>query len=432
MQIGLAEVDITPPLGTVMSGFFETRHVRAVHDPLSARAMVLDNGSHPLLFVTCDVLALRRTTVNEAKAQIQAATGIGPESVMLSATHTHTAPAAASLFTYDPDPDYLARLTKGILKAAQQAWESRQPASLGIGWGFEGKLSHNRRFMMRSTKQVVMHPPKGSTDILYQEGKVDPEVGVLSARAADGSSLGCLLNFACHVNTVGGDEVSADYPGQFAAAMKRRRGDGHVGLFANGCCGNLCAIDVYDPERPDSGHDWALQMGEKLAEHVLKIEADMEYQDEALFDARLVELSLPMRRISPELLQWARDVLAAPGEQNLYESTYAAQTVQMVERYRVNPMVTAPVQAFRLGDVGIVMLPGEIFVEFGLDIKLNSPAARTFVVELANGIVGYVPTREAFVGGGYEQRTAMSSRLCPGAGETLVDTSLALLHSMFA
>ena len=108
---------------------------------------------------------------------------------------------------------------------------------------------------------------------------MDPEVGVLSARAADGSSLGCLLNFACHVNTVGGDEVSADYPGQFAAAMKRRRGDGHVGLFANGCCGNLCAIDVYDPERPDSGHDWALQMGEKLAEHVLKIEADMEYQD---------------------------------------------------------------------------------------------------------------------------------------------------------
>jgi len=431
MQIGLAEVDITPALGTVMSGFFETRRVRALHDPLFARAMVLDNGSHPLMLITCDVLALRRTTVNEAKARIQAATGLGPESIMLSATHTHTAAAAASLFTYEPDPDYLVRLADGILKAAQGAWESRRPATLGIGWGFEGRLSHNRRFMMRSTKQVVMHPPKGSTDILYQEGKVDPEVGVLSARAADGTPLGCLLNFACHVNTVGGDEVSADYPGQFAAAMKRGQGESHVGLFANGCCGNLCAIDVYDPDRPDAGHDWARQMGEKLAEDVVRIEAETEYVDEMLFDARLVEISLPMRRISPELLEWARGVLAAPDGNSLYESTYAAQTVQMVERYRLNPMVTAPVQAFRLGSVGIVMLPGEIFVEFGLDIKLNSPAERTFVVELANGIVGYVPTREAFAGGGYEQRTAMSSRLCPGAGETLVDTALALLDSMF-
>jgi len=89
------------------------------------------------------------------------------------------------------------------------------------------------------------------------------------------------------------------------------------------------------------------------------------------------------------------------------------------------------VQAFRLGDIGWVMLPGEIFVEFGLDLKLRSPAKRTWVTELANGIVGYVPTKRAFEGGGYEQRTANSSRLAPVAGEMMVETGHALLDSMF-
>ena len=139
-----------------------------------------------------------------------------------------------------------------------------------------------------------------------------------------------------------------------------------------------------------------------------------------------------MRRISPELLQVGDGRSPPPVSRIRNESTYAAQTVQMVERYRVNPMVTAPVQAFRLGDVGIVMLPGEIFVEFGLDIKLNSASGAD--LRGRTGQWHWATSRRAsvFVGGGYEQRTAMSSRLCPGAGETLVDTSLALLHSMFA
>jgi len=104
---------------------------------------------------------------------------------------------------------------------------------------------------------------------------------------------------------------------------------------------------------------------------------------------------------------------------------------ELFERKRAQPMTPGEVQAFRLGDVGWVMLPGEIFVEFGLDIKGRSPAHRTFVTELANGIIGYVPTREAFARGGYEPRTANTSHLSPVVGEFLVETSLSLLESMF-
>ncbi len=431
LRIGFAEVDITPPLGTRMAGFFEDRRVEGIHDPLFCRAMAIDNGEHPLIILTCDLLSLKGATVHAAREAIATATGVAPDGIAMSATHTHTGPATSRIFLRPPSEEYVAQLARDLPAAATAAWANRRPAELGVGWGFEGKLSHNRRFMMRSTKEVVMHPPKGSTDILYQEGKVDPEVGVISARTPDGQPMGCLLNFACHVNVVGGSQVSADYPGQFAAAMKARQGAGHVGLFANGCCGNLCQIDVYDPDLEDWGHEWAHYMGERLADDVLEIEAGMAYTGELKLDSRLVELQLPMRRIPDSLLDWAREVQQKPELQNIVDSTYAGMAFELREEVRSSPTFPGIVQALRIGDVGVVMLPGEVFVEFGLDIKLNSPAQRTFVVELSNGVVGYVPTREAFAGKGYEQRTATSSRLSPVAGELMVDAALSMLDSMF-
>jgi hypothetical protein len=432
MQIGFAQRDITPALGVRMAGYFEDRRVQGVHDPLHVRAMAIDNAAHPLILLACDLLSLRRDTVGRVREAICAAAGLPPESIAISTTHTHTGPATSRIFgDRPPDPAYMDHLLRTLPEAAIAAWESRVPAKLGVGWGFEGRLSHNRRFMMRSTKQVVMHPPKGSTDILYQEGRVDPEVGVISARTEDGKPLGCLLNFACHVNVVGGSDVSADYPGYFATAMKARQGEAHVGLFANGCCGNLCQIDVYDPERQDGGQEWARVMGEKLADDVLAVESEMDYRDDLVLDSRLVELRLPMRRIPEELLDWAREVQATPDLQNIVDDAYATMAFDLREEVRHSPTFPGMVQVLRIGDVGVVMLPGEVFVEYGLDIKLDSPAARTFVVELANGVVGYIPTKDAFLGGGYEQRTATSSRLAPVAGDFMVATALSMLDSMF-
>jgi neutral ceramidase len=431
IKVGFAERDITPPLGTRMAGFFEDRMVEAVHDPLYVRAMAIDNGEHPLIMLTCDLLSLRNDTVARVRDAIVEATGLAPDSIAMSTTHTHTGPATSTIFTRPPNDDYVDLLVRELPAAAVAAWEGRQPARLGLNWGFEGRLSHNRRFVMRSTRQAQMHPPKGSTDILYKEGRVDPELGVISARAEDGTPLGCLLNFACHVNVVGGSEVSADYPGYFAAAMKARQGEGHVGLFANGCCGNLCQIDVYDPDRHDWGHEWARHMGERLADDVLRVEAEMEFVDEIALDARLVEVELPARRIPDSLLEWAGEVRSTPELQNIVDSTYAEMAFILREEARQSPTFPGTLQALRIGDVGMVMLPGEVFVEFGLQIKQESPALRTFVVELSNGVVGYVPTKEAFEWGGYEQRSATSSRLAPVAGEFMVDTALALLDSMF-
>lgn len=433
LQIGCAEVDITPPLGVRMSGLFEDRHVSAIHDPLYARAMVIDNGSRQLCFITCDLLSLKRSTVLKARAEIAKRTGLAADCIAISATHNHYGPAASVLWTRDlaPDPEYVAGVEAKITDAACQAYERRRPAGLGVGWAFEGKLSFQRRFIMRDG-EARMHPPPGSTDILYQEGPVDPEVGILCARDAAGSAMGYVVNFACHVTaTSAGTEATADFPGYLAASIKARRGKDCVALFANGCCGNLCQVDVYDPERTQRGYDLAATIGERLADHACALEEHMPFLDDLTLDARRVVVPMPIRHVPDDLLAWAKNVQADADQHSVVDRTYAGMIFELVEEKRSKPTTDAEVQAFRLGDFAWVMLPGEIFVEHGLDIKLRSPATRTFVTELANGVVGYVPTRRAFERGGYEQRTATSSRLAPVAGEMLVETAHALLDSMF-
>ncbi len=437
LNVGLSEIDITPPPGIAMSGHWRIRHAESVRDPLFARALVLDDGRAPLCLITCDVLSVQRGTVLRCREAIEQATGIPADRIAISATHTHYGPLVSRLWTRDvrPDPDYLAEFEAGIVEAATSAWEGRQPGQIAIGWAFEGKLSFNRRFMMRSG-EVVMHPPPGSTDILCQEGTTDPEVGVISVRDADGQPLGWWVNFACHATVSSEmDALSADYPGELSQQMKRRHGEDVITLFANGCCGNLCQIDVYDPERPAKGDAILREMAEGLADAVARAEQDALFIDEAALDARCIETQIPLRHIAPEVEQDARASLQKDYDDDDHaahrEYTYARMILELVEEKRERPLTPAEIQALRIGDVGVVMLPGEVFVEHGLAIKLQSSAERTFVVELANGIVGYVPTREAFEGGGYEQKLGNNSKLSPVAGEMMTETALALLDSMF-
>lgn len=430
LKIGFAEADITPPLGQRIVGHFNDIFVERINDPLFARAMALDN-EQAFIFITCDLLSVRRSTVMEIRRRIEAATGLPGDHISVSATHTHSGPSASRIFGADPDPAYLEMLIAGAARAGIEAFEKRLPGTLTAAWGFEGKLSHQRRFMMRDGR-AQMHPAKGSTDILYQEGPSDPEFAVLWGEDDNGKALGCWVNYSCHVNVAHtGTAISADYPGFLAAAMRRHQNEDFVTLFANGTCGNLCQIDVYDPDRPDGGLEWSQHMGEELAKDVLRVMPQGEKLDSPILEHRAAVVPLPLRHLPEELLEWAAEMQATPKAENYMERCYADMALELLEQQRLEPLAPAEINAFRIGDFGVVTLPAEVFVEFGLDIKLRSPAKRTWIVELANGVVGYVPTKLAFAGGGYEQRTATSSKLDPVAGEMMVATARALLESMW-
>ena len=92
--------------------------------------------------------------------------------------------------------------------------------------------------------------------------------------------------------------------------------------------------------------------------------------------------------------------------------------------------IETEVQVIAINDLAIVTLPGEMFVEIGLEIKRQSPFNYTFVVELANDYVGYVPTAKAFGEGGYETMFARSSKLVPEAAGQFVESAVRLLNNL--
>ena len=136
-------------------------------------------------------------------------------------------------------------------------------------------------------------------------------------------------------------------------------------------------------------------------------------------------LTFQRKQITAEDLKVAEQVLSVPqGTYDAYEtgpfSWVVGQPIPtaLVDVYalecqrlaKLPEQMTAPIQVLRLGEAAIVALPGEVFVETGLNIKSRSNANPLFLVSLANGYIGYICTDEALTQeGGYETWAAMSS-----------------------
>jgi hypothetical protein len=91
--------------------------------------------------------------------------------------------------------------------------------------------------------------------------------------------------------------------------------------------------------------------------------------------------------------------------------------------------MTTAITMLAIGDAAFVGIPGELFVEFGLELRANQNFAHTFVAGYCNDLIGYIPTSKSYAQGGYEVESA---RVAPGSGEMMVATALAALAEMRA
>jgi hypothetical protein len=256
-------------------------------------------------------------------------------------------------------------------------------------------------------------------------GPTDPDVHVLYFDTAQGQPLATFVNHAVHLDTVGGEEFSADYPYTIAQTLAAVKGHEHLTVFTMGTSGNVNHIDVASAE-PQKGHGEAARIGGILAGAVLRAMRRLEAVETSPLHVRSEMVKLPLNAIGAGDLERAREVAANFGKPN------AAPFLEQVKAFRVldvaareGKALEAEVQVIALGDrVAWVGLPGEIFVELGRAIKLASPFPHTIISSLANGSVGYVPDRKAYPQGNYE---VVSARVAAGGGEMLVEAATRLL-----
>lgn len=424
VRSGACEIVITPPLGSEIPGQFADRRLTEVKDELYVKAVAVESGGETLLLVVVDALFILATETERIRQRIHTFTEVAPERIMVSATHTHTGPPIWP----GQDEAYLAELVRKSADAAILAYRRLRPARIGFGSGHEAGIAFNRRFRMKDGT-LQTNPGYGNPQLIDPEGPADPEVLVARIDDEEGRPLAVITNFACHPDTVGGTEASADYPGSLSRSLKLALGAQTVSLFVQGASGNVNHHDFLRPRAIVADH--YDKMGKILAREVLRIRKKIVVPENGQplpLGAARCRFPLEYRQATEEEAAEARQTLELPDVRPI-ERILAERLLQTME----NPVREAEmeIQAFRIGELAVAGLPGELFAELGLRLKAEAPFDGLIVNTICNGTnTGYVGTREAHANGGYEMRLRNFSRNAPGTGELFVDKALELLRQL--
>ncbi len=435
---GSAKVNITPPLSIPHLGYVPRQgKFTGVHDPLFARALVLDNSETKLAIISADslgygneILGAGRNFTAEVRERINDRTGIEPGNVMLASTHSHSTPETLGITRLSDVPEagpWLEVLMEQLASAVEMASGNMAPAQLKLGTGLAEEIGHNRRVRDLSIDDQIAR------------GLVDPQVGVLMCEVLESGESFVVANFACHPVTVQVQPlVSADYPGVATDLVERTVDGCRNCLFLQGAAGNINPMLDDTRDFADVG-----RYGMILAGEVLKIIGSLRSPEMPVMEPRLAAksevLHLPVRDLPdpvPIKEGYERALKDAGNAETDAERFRALRTagqhresLDLIER-GTDP-VPGEVQVMRIGDLAVASTPGEMFVQLGLEIKRRSAAAHTFVVELANGWVGYLLNPGGFAEGGYEASPGPWTRVSEGAGQMLIDKAVEIIENLW-
>ena len=447
---GVARVVITPPIGIHLTGFAGRPPSTGVHDDLTATALVLSEADERsrVAIVALDVLGMYGDEIAPAiKAQVQRATGIPEDRVLLCCSHTHYGPVFEGREGGDAPVAvaYRAALPHQVAGAVSAALESLRPVTLGVGRG-SVKIGINRR-ENRGGRIVLGQHPEGALDSEVLVWRLDAaptaDAPALDPGAPAGwlrrapETVATLLSYACHPVSLTGQmrQITADFPGVARAEVERLVGG--VCLYLQGACGNI------NPSLMAPEWDVPLRLGRALGAEAAR--AALFAEPVQSTPLRLTRESLGLPALLPTSIEdGERRIAEAESERARILSQPTPNPGRLwwldrvLERTRAGveslrggvplPPVDGTYAALRLGETALVTNPTELFCEIGMAIKHASPFPHTAVVGYTDGAIGYVPTREAYPEGGYEVERA--SRVNPEAGELLQEHSLRLLRSL--
>jgi neutral ceramidase len=430
LQAGAARACITPHIGCHISGYFDDRIAVDILDDTFAKAIVLDSGDAALAIVVLDLIAAGKDDLDRAKARAEELTGIPAANILISCTHTHYGPAPVGLLDIPKEQAYMEWAMDRAADAVKCAQFRLQPCRIAHISGECAEETHNRRWLM-ADGTVRMNPGFENLDMVRPAGPTDPEIALLAIETPERVPIAALANYSLHY--VGGpyhDRISADYFGAFDRALQRLVGRDFVAIMANGCCGdtNNCDFLKPAPEYPYPFYQ-AERVGNVVASRAYGAwQRARDFADEAVLASVVAEPPFTRREPTAQQLADATALLANPDAPHDMDYVYARELMELLKQPVQEP---TRIHALRIGDLGLVGLPGEIFVEYGLQIKAKSPAARTMTIELADDYVGYCPTDAALEQGGYETWLARSAKAAPGTEGLMVGTAVALLDELF-
>jgi hypothetical protein len=394
LRAGAAKVDITPPLGLCWA--FDDKPMVDIADPLYAKALVFTDNKTTFAIVSLDTLGIPTPLTQAVRDKISASTNIPPENLIVCATHTHYVPnidknRRKSKFNLQ----YFEKVVQNTAQAVTNAYKNLKPATISTAKTTAENLMYNRR-TLRPDGSVVTSFLLPPTEPNLTFATPDPIVNVLRINDADNQMLASMINFGCHPTSAGyGDFsyiVSADYP-HYATSVIEKSEDA-LCLFTLAPAGDTVVLKRGPAYRRKTG----LALGGAALQALQHTAPNKNYKISALRKT----FSLPLKDVIPEK------------SNQIFDTS--------------KPFIQTEIQAFAIGNVYFLALPGEILVEISLEIKQKANLENLFIITLANDYIGYVCHNKAYDQGGYESGKATC--LKKGAGQTITNQALQLLKEL--
>ena len=431
IKVGVAEMVITPPIGVPMAGYARNGVSTGVHDDLYARALVIeDSEGETVALMTLGIINLHSADrLNAIRQGISQQTGIPEHNIVVSCTHTHSGPSIGGA-----GEEYQKFLIDTSAATVVKAWESRVPGRIGFGTVEALEVGRNDRRM----EYGGLHP--------------DPETAIIKVEDASGKLMGVAFNFGCHPSTLDlhNLEFTEDWPYYAITDIKNSVGEDVWVAYYQSAQGDVkvgytAELSAVGAEMPIRNFWYAGVKGSQMAGFVLDTLPGITTSGDLTVEAAWGTYEYPLRESYPitnaEAVKRDKDAKARLASMEAKADDYGKR---VLDRARVDVFLTGlavgcsrwveehpnpePLvmeqQAVRIGDAVFATFPNEVFSEIGLAVKKRSPMEKTFVIGLASGHGGYIPTAEEFREGGY---ASDMTRFSPKCGDVVANAALELI-----
>jgi hypothetical protein len=471
VNIGWAQVDITPPKPVLLAGQFPSRVSEGVLDPITATVLVLEADGEQAVFVSCDVVSIPDALRDAVRSRLASVPGLDPAKVIVHATHSHTAPVYSQERVVPGiplpvmDTAEVASFTADVLAdGVRKAWQARAPGGISFGLG-HAVVGRNRRSVDREGKST-MYRDVSKPEFSHIEGYEDSDVNFIATYDAQDVLTGLVVNLASPAQeSESMYKLTADFWHDTRLELRRRHGEK---LFVLAQCSTAGDMSPHF-DRPSS-HAYRAEK-RMLALKNRSMRAEIAHRianaaDEVLpvigkaidrnpsLKHRVETLALPMNKLTePDVADARKEVVLW---RNRFESEKARLDAQSAlpkgnrwyvavtnaygrmrwnqgvldrfEAQRKGPQTrTVEIHVLRLGEIAVATNPFEYYLDYGVQIKARSPAVQTFLVQLA-GAGTYVPSPRSTLGGGYGSLPASNPVGAEGGG-VLRDKTVELVNA---
>ena len=441
-SVGFGKMDITPPVGTELSGYSIRRVSDGVLDPLDAIAVAFSDGTNRAVVISADIINLRAYFELYRKS-VAAETGLDPQAVFIACTHTHTGPVVGACTygqkfdTFERASTYEKSLADRLASAAKLALADLSPATMSMARGEAKGISFIRRYRMKDGS-CQTNPGVGNPDIVAPMGEPDEQVQLVRIDREGRDSI-AIVNFQCHPDTIGGNKISADWPRVVRETVERVL-PGVKCVLINGAQGDSNHICT-DPSRMVPGKRSKkvhIHMGRVIAGSAIGLWDACSPVKSGKVGFGIFTAKVKTHRGRPEELSEAKRImdLARAEKFDAIPGAGMQRTTNIANARRIEYLADGPdyfdfpLSAVTVGDtLAFVGFPGEPFTGYGVSIKEKSPFTMTIPACIVNGSFGYLPVDAAFKETGYETQ---GSLFVEGLEKAMIDGHVKQLNGLLA